>query len=251
MNGMLMKYVAYSIGAAFLLAGSFSLFASLSGTPMSEMKGVGGAFPKDQDEPPTASQELPHPQDELDDDQRSAEQVLVESTSPLKAFLLPSGFTAQQLADLEQQLERRMAELDVRSRDLDDRERTLEQDRRLYDELFAELEVLRGSLVEQSMESEARAEELDAQRNALEQSRRRQFADAAKSFYSEASGAKPDDLAARLTLHDAEDAALILIALPEDRAGALVTAVMKKVGAEKAKELEFAYMAAKAGARAK
>ena len=251
MNGKLMKYAAYGIGAAVLLAGSFFLFAALSGTPMSEMKGVGAAFPDEEEAPPTASKELPHPQDELDADRRSAEQVLVESASPLKAFLLPSGFSAQELADLERELERRIAELDVRSRDLDDRERLLEQDRQLYDELFAELETLRASLVEQSLESEARAEELDAQRDALEQSKRRDFANAAKSFYSEASGAKPDDLAARLMLHDPADAALILVALPDERAGALVTAVMKKGGADKAKELEFAYMAAKAGAPAK
>lgn len=249
MIGKLMKYAAYGICAAVLLTGSFFLFAALSGTEMSEMKGVGGAFPDKKEAPATASKALPHPQDELDGDRRSEEQVLHESASPLKAFLLPSGFSAGELTELEEALERRMAELDLRSRDLDERAKALVLDRQLYDGLFAELEVLRESLLDQSAEAEARDEELDAKNAALEARRRGSFATLAKTFYSEDAG-KAKELAPMLTAYSPEDAALILVALPNERAAALVTAVLA-TDPQEAKVLQDAYMAASAGARAK
>ncbi len=251
MNGKILKYVAYGLGAVTLLAGSFFLFAALSGTPLSEMQGVGAAFPEKESTPANASQALPHPQDELDGDRRSSEQILQEAASPLKAFLLPSGFSAAELSELESALKKRMAELDRRSRDLDEREKQLEEDRALYDELFAELEVLRNNLLEQSEEAEARSEEVAAKEAALQQSRRANFAALAKTFYGEDAG-KPEEVAPLLVKYSPEDAALILIALPDERAAKLVTAVMRQAGGdERAMALQRAYMDARAGAAAK
>jgi hypothetical protein len=246
MMDKLMKNAAYGTGAAVLLAGSFSLFAALSGTEMSEMKGVGGAFPDAEQAAATASQGFPHPQDELDGDRRSTEQVLHESASPLKAFLLPSGFTAGGLAELEQELEQRMAEVDLHARDLDEREKVLEQDRQLYDELFADLEVLRESLLDQSDEARARDEELAARNAALQAQRRASFATLARTIYDEDSGgAKAKDLAPMLRAYEPEDAALILVALPAERATSLVTEVLK-IDEAQARSLQDAYMAASA-----
>ena len=194
---------------------------------------------------------MPHPQDELEQDLRSPQQVLHESASPLKSFLLPSGFSADELAKLEQELERRMAEVDVRARDLDERERTLEQDRQLYDDLFAELEILRESLLDQSDEAQARDEELAARGAALEAGRRANFATLARTLYDEdTGGAKAKDLAPMLNAYQPEDAALILIALPPERATALVTEVLE-LDPTRAQRLQDAYMAAHAtpGAR--
>ncbi len=239
MNGKIAKYVAYGISAVVLLTGSFFLFAALSGTPISDMKGVGDAFPDDDTGPATASKDLPHPQDELDDDRRSTEQILGDSTTPLRAFSLPSGFSAAELGELEQSLERRLEEVERRDRDLDERERQHEVDRRLYDELFAELETLRSSLLDQESEQDAQAEELNAKRAAVEASRRASFAKLAP-FYEDA---EPEDAAAMLIEYGPEDAALILVAVSKKRAAELVTAVFS-INPDTSKALQDAYMAA-------
>lgn len=245
----LMKYSAYAIGAMVLISGAFFLFAALSGTPMSEMKGVGGAFPEAQAGSAVAGMDQPRPQDELESDRRSKSQVLREAVSPLKAFLYPAPFSGTKLAELEQALEQRMSELDMRDRDLDERESTLEQDRQLYDDLFTELEVLRTSLLQQDAETRARGEELDARDTALEAHKRTSYATLAKTFYGEDAG-EAETLAPMLTAYSPEDAALILVALPGERAAALVTSVLR-MDPQKAKGLQDAYMAVSAGAPAK
>jgi hypothetical protein len=42
----ILKYAAYGLGGTTLIAGSFFLVAALSGTPLSELKAVGGLFPE-------------------------------------------------------------------------------------------------------------------------------------------------------------------------------------------------------------
>ncbi|MDA1264775.1 MAG: hypothetical protein O2816_06830 [Planctomycetota bacterium] len=239
MNGKLMKYGAYGIGAAVLLSGSFFLFAALSGTPMSEMKGVGGAFPEGSAEPAAATQGLPNHQDELDQDRRGRQQVLVESASPLRAFMLPAGWSADELEGLERELERQLELVDRRARDLDEREKNLAFDRKLYDELFAELEELRSGLIEQQGEQDAKGEELAADLTALASQRRSDFARLAP-FYSEG---KPAAQAPMLMNYAPRDAALILVALPTDRSASLVNEVFK-LDPDKAKALQDAYMEA-------
>jgi hypothetical protein len=243
MNSKPIKYLAYGLGALALLAGSFFLFAALSGTPMSELKTVGGAFPEDSQEPATASQAMPHPQDEIEQDRRPPEQVLGDATSPLRAFMLPIGFSAGELGELESALERRMAELDLRSRELDERDDQLKQDRQLYDELFTELEGLRSGLLEQEAEQEARAEELDAGQAALKAERRSRFATLAPMY---AEGRNKGLMLAKYT---PDEAALILSSLTPQRAAELITEIHKK-DEDTAKAFQDAYMAAADGAPA-
>lgn len=239
MNGKLMNFAAYGIGAVVLLAGSFFLFAALSGAPISEMQGVGGAFPEEDSEPTTASNRLPHHQDELDGDRRGADQVLADAASPLSAFLLPSGFSADELTRLENELERRLRELAARERELDEREQGLEQDREVVDRLFADLETLRASLIDQSEEQAARTEELEANRAALEASRRASFAKLAPLY----TDGRAEAAARMLVEYEDAEAALILIALPEDRVAELVSAV-RAVDPTRVKGLQDAYMEA-------
>ena len=224
MNNNFFKYFAYAIGAAVLLGGSFFLFAGLSGMPMSEMRGVGGAFPDPVEESAIASQSLPHHQDELDGDRRSVTQVLAESTSPLRAFMLPTGYSTERLAELEHDLELRMDELAMRNRALDKREHELDQDYETYRELFTQLEALRADLIEQQAEQEARGEELDAGQESLEASKRASFGKLAP-LYAEG---RAQTKAGLLLQYSPEEAGMILAALPAERVAELVDAIFKQ-----------------------
>lgn len=243
MNSKPLKYVAYGLGAVTLLAGSFFLFAALSGTPLSELKTVGSAFPGEKLGPATASQALPHHQDELNGDRRPVEQVLGDAASPLRAFMLPTGFSAAELKALETSLERRMAELDSRYRELDKREAQLDLDRELYDELFTDLEGLRTGLLEQEAEQTALSEELDAGQAALKAKRKAQFATLAP-MYADGRGK-----GLMLAKYAADEAALILAALTPQRASELISEIHKK-DEDQAKAFQDAYMAAADGAPA-
>ncbi len=224
MSNNFFKYAAFLVGGVALLGGSFFLFAGLSGMPMSEMKGVGGAFPDLVEEPAVASRDLPHHQDELDGDRRSVTQVLSESTSPLRAFLLPSGFSTEKLAELEHDLELRMDELAMRNRALDKRERELDLDYETYQELFAQLEALRADLIEQQAEQEARGEELDAGQASLQASKRASFGKLAPLYAEGRAQAK----AGLLLQYTPEEAGMILAALPAERVAELVDAIFKQ-----------------------
>lgn len=235
----LSKYLAYGLGSVALVGGSFVLFTALSGTPMSRVTGVGRLFPEDAEAPPA---DLPAPTggEEVDADPRPAGVVVEAARSPLNAFLLPSPFSASELEDLEQRLQTRLDELATRERRLEERERQLAEDRRHYEELFAELEDMRTSILEMDDERRARAEELDRDRRAAEEREDQSYRDLAK-FYGEG---KARDMAAMLAdVFQADEAALILSALSQDRAGELMSEVYK-LDPKKGAALQEAYRAA-------
>jgi len=210
---------AYGLGGAGLMAGSFVLFAALSGTPLSKVAGVGSLFPQDPADPVTSSQDIEDPEDELLEDRRTSEQVLDSARGPLHAFVLPSPFSATDLEQLESSLENRMTELELRDRELDRREAQLEEDRLHYIDLLTELEQMRTALLEMDDERVAKAEELDRDISAFSESEKQSYRAMAKLYET----GKPRDLAPMLMKVYAPDkAALILAALPQDQVGLLL-----------------------------
>ena len=220
----LTTYAAYGLGGTGLIAGSFVLFAALSGTPLSKVAGVGSFFPEEAAGPVAATQDFGHPEDELEDDRRTPEQVLDSARGPLHVFVMPSPFSATDLEQLEASLQNRMMELDLRDRELDRREAQLEEDRLHYIDLLGELEQLRTALLEMDDERVAQAEELDRDREAFSESEKHSYRSMAK-LYEEG---KAKDLAPMLMKVYAPDkAALILAALPQEQVGLLLGEIFR------------------------
>lgn len=223
MSNKILKYVAYGVGASVLLAGAFFLFAALSGTPMSDLAVVGDAFPDEEEGPAAATQDEVHPQDELDGDRRSSDQIVGEAVRGLEVFTLPAGFTAQELSELEAEIERALTMVQERESALEKREQELDERKEMYDAMFANLERLRGSLENREAESEARAAELDTQTSEAKAQRRREMARLADALFGEGIEAKQAVL--MLKAHTPDEAAFILAALEPDRAGELLAAL--------------------------
>jgi len=216
--------LAYGLGGTGLIAGSFVLFATLSGTQLSEVAGVGEFFPQQDSDPVAASQDIENPEEELLQDRRSPEQVLDSARGPLHAFLLPSPFSASALERLQSSLKNRMGELDLRDRELDRREAQLEEDRLHYIDLLGELEQMRTALLEMDDERIAQAEELDRDREAFTESEMQSYRSMA-SLYEEG---KAKDLAPMLMkVYEPEKAALILAALPQEQVSLLLGEIFR------------------------
>ena len=89
------KFVAYGIAGCSLLIGSFVTFSVLTGTPMHEMKAVGGMFPEDVVAEPVTEGEtdaLPNPEEERRQDVRSPRSVFENAATPLGAFSIQDPF---------------------------------------------------------------------------------------------------------------------------------------------------------------
>lgn len=225
MNHVL-KYAALGAGSFALLGGSFFAFAVLSGTPMSQIPGIGAVFP----EPPEGAEDVdaePEKNDareELAGDRRSAGQVYGRARGPLQAFLLDNPFSAGELEELADALKSGRRSLAVRESELEELRAELEEERRHYQDLFAELEELRTALVVRNDEQEARAEELRRQATDLEEVERASYRNLA-TVYAEG---KPSSVAGMLTqTYPPEKAALILAALDDERAAALLAEIHK------------------------
>lgn len=224
LHNPVLKYAAYCLGATALLGGSFFTFAVLSGTPMSQVPGIGVAFPAPPDEEADLDAE-PEPNDareELAADRRSAGQVYGRARGPLQAFLLDNPFSAGELEELADALKSERRSLAVRESALEKLRAELDEERRHYQGLFAELEELRTALVARNEEQEAREAELRRQASNLEEVERASYRNLA-SVYAEG---KADTTAGMLAqTYAPEKAALILAALDDERAAALLAEI--------------------------
>lgn len=221
MNSLL-KYVAFSAASVVVFAGSFLLFASLSGAPMHDIAVIGKFFP-DPEEGSDAAQPAANdaPSDlisEVDQDRRPSRQVLAEAATPLRAFVVQSPFSTEELAELQAELKNRIesarrmqTELEEKLDDVGARELQLE-------ERWAELEQIRNGLIEQDLELAQREDELERDARAQNERESASWTSMAKVFEE----GKPAELARNLILFEPEEAARILRALPEARASALI-----------------------------
>lgn len=239
MNKVL-KYLAYAIGGVSILMVSFFAFAVLSGTSMSEMAGIGKYFPDPEQGPAIESRDQPDIETELASDSRSPEQMLDESTSPLKAFMLPGGFSATELEQLEEALQARMAQLDLREKQLDERERELLETDQHYQDLYARLEGLRNAVLEEEAEVSAQKEEAARDREAAAERERQSFQGVAHVF---AEGKASDSARLLVDIYEPDEAARILRALEDERAGMLLAAI-HSLAPDRSKSYHQAYRTA-------
>lgn len=221
----LLKLMAYGIAGVALLIGSFVTFSVLTGTPMHEMKAVGGMFPENvtaEEVPGEDPNALPEPEQERDQDARSPRQVYESSSTPLSAFALQDPFSADELRKLEKRLQTKLDDLEIRSRALDERERDLVEERQHVKDMYVELVDLRTALLEQNAETEAAGEEVNRDSKVLDQRQQQIYREMASLFEDTDA---PDSARMLTDLYGPEEAAQILVQLDGERVRELVTAI--------------------------
>lgn len=224
MMGNIPKYAAYGIGAVALLIGSFVTFSVLTGTPMNEMKAVGGLFPESvsAEEESMEGKADETPEEERSSDIRSPRQVFESAATPLAAFALQDPYSAEELRRLERQLQLKIDEVARRARELEQREREVEKERQHYLDQFSALEDLRTTLLEERAENVADSEEVDRANDALDEKQAEVYRDLAKLFEE----TKAKDAASMLTkTYTADKAARILVHLDVDRQREIMGAI--------------------------
>lgn len=236
MNNAL-KYAAFTSGGLVLFLASFLAFSALSGTPPHELGLLGGMFPEPRvvEVPP----EVP-PSDlveEIERDTRPVAEVIESSASPLRAFLLESPFSAEELDMLQRQVKRSHEAANERARALDEREEELDSRERQLEERWEELVRIRTTLIEHDLELQQREEELVRDERNQKDSERASWASMAKMFEN----GKVKELVKNLLLFTPENAAQILRGLPEDRASELINGIPRD------QYLEYAEAYRKAG----
>lgn len=218
-----LKYVAYGLGGTTLVAGSFFLVTALSGTPVNDMKGVGGLFPAEPTAEVTPKAGPPEIEQELEGDTRSAEQIFDAARSPLNSFMLQDPFSAQELASLENRLLLRLGELDQRARSLDEREGHLDRDAEHLERQFKELERIKATILNESDEARAVGDEIEANRQSLAAREVQVY----KSMAPQFEDGEAEVAAAKLIdVYSPEEAAKILRHLPDERVTELMTAIL-------------------------
>lgn len=222
MNNTLM-YVAYSLGGATLVAGSFFLATALSGTPMNAMKGVGGLFPPEPVAVVTPEPEGSEVEVMLEGDTRSDTQLFDAARAPLTAFTLQDPFSTQELSTLENRLRLKLEELDRRGRSLDEREAHLDRDAEYLERQFKELDRLKAAILTESDEARAVGDEIEANRRSLAAREVQVYKSMAPQFEE---GEAEVGAAKLIDVYDAEEAAKILRHLPDERVTELMTAIL-------------------------
>ena len=217
-NANPVKIAIFALAAAFLFMGSFLLFAALSGTPLHELAVVGGMFPAPEEEID------PEPADvleEIEEDQRPEEIVVQSAAVPLQSFLLQSPFSTEELDELQRKLQAKITEnealrsdLLMRSAELDVRETNLEN-------RWRELEEIRSALTGRELELAQRDQELARDEAAQKEREKASWAGISSMF----TDGDPGDLTDKLLEIAPEKAALVLRALPGERAAELLNAL--------------------------
>lgn len=218
------KYAAYGIAGLALLVGSFVTFSVLTGTPMNEMKAVGGLFPESAEAELVAGGEAEPatPEEERASDLRSPRAVFESAATPLGAFALQDPFSAEELRNLERSLMTKLNELSRRDRELDARERQLDEERRHLDDLYTEFETLRNSILEGQAENLAAADEVKRETAVLDEKKEKVYRELAQLYED----GKAADAASMLTkTYGPDEAANVLIKLDADRRREVIGAI--------------------------
>lgn len=245
------KYALMGGGGLVLLFGSFVTFAALSGQPMSKIailkNFVKADEPKDSGskthEPETAGTHPDSGTEPREPEHPSGEKPVAKETTKaveqtigtLGAFALPSGFSADELGSLQQELRNnlrdaksRLEKIESRERDLDEREKDLDQRQK-------ELTEMRQRLLEKETDLRMLSDEVTRDTKAREARENASWKSISK-FFEEG---EPADMAKNLVHYDPKEAAKILHSLDDERAAAIVNALPQ----EKYKEYSEAYRA--------
>lgn len=204
-------------GALLLFASAFILFTALSGVPLRDVAVLGsiidgGAKHEDAPATVTPTEEVPY---------KSDGDIIEANVDVLDAFLIESPFDAQGLESLQRELKGKIRELEDRRRRQRDRERELDEREESLGVRYEELMKLRSTLEELEAELFARSEEIERDERAQKQRESEAWKRLARSFED----GDVDELASRLALYPPADAARLLHALDDDRAGELLNAL--------------------------
>lgn len=236
------KYALFAVGGLVLLAGSFVIFAALSGTPLHEVAILKNfvSAPKDEDESKSAAAKDEHatPPDEREsghDDSHAGEDTLAKkpalsrgdvraveaNVGVLGAFMLPSPLSAGELSELQRSLRDTNTDAKKRLERIAQRERELDEWEHSLTERNTQLEELRRTIERKELDLTLREDEVKRDENAKNARESQSWAELAK-FFSEGD---PEELAKKLVLFEPKEAVRILRALDDVRASALVNAL--------------------------
>lgn len=221
MKPLVHKLVLGAAGVG-LFAGAFFGFAALSGAPRHQLPLVGSLFeppalvPGEADAAEAGEGELPTAPAPRGD------QALVEANaSVLGAFVLPSPYSAQELAELEAEMENAQRQTGARLARIAERERQLDEEERRLVEHQRQLEDFRNQLEAYELELRGREEELSRDEAVALEREQASWAELATFF--ETGDAKK--LVGKLAQFSPEEAARILRALDPEQASALINAL--------------------------
>lgn len=216
------KIAAMTLGGVAITVGSYVTIAALTGTPMSALAGVSAFVPPEPEVSPVENRELPTIDEAVDQDRRGTVQVYEAASTPLRAFVMESPFTGTEMQALEDRLQARLVELDRREDALSAREAELARSFEHVESMYAELEQLRTSILEERDGLESRAEEVEADA-AAQAERERAWVESAATIYAE--GKATTSAAMLLEGKDARQVALILNELDGERRRDLMEAI--------------------------
>jgi len=219
----ILKYAAFSLGGVTLFVGAFLSFAAFTGAPLHEMSIVGEYFPAPPGSVATQGAE-PNLIEELDLDSRSVRAVIEQASTPLRAFLLDSPFSTEDLEGLQRELKARTRTLETLQASLEGRERELALRERQIEERWTELERIRTDLIEEGLELEQRQDELVRDEGVARDREEASWQTMGKVFEH----GEPEDLAERLVLLGPEQAAKVLRALTSERASEILNQVPRE-----------------------
>ena len=223
MNKIILIFAAVAAGT-LLLVGTFVTAAGMLGADLHALPVVGGLFPEpvEQSLNPELNELNTSVEEQVRADQRSPDQVVDNSASPLHAFLLPSPWSSDQLEDLEQQLKMRLNAITEREKDLDKRQTDLEESQRHLAELQAELESVRNGMIEERDETVALQEEVKQDEAAAAEKLKASFKQMS-SLYADGDATETAEM--MLDMHTPSEVGQILANLPADRVREILSGI--------------------------
>jgi flagellar motility protein MotE (MotC chaperone) len=230
------KYAVMGGGALVLLFGSFATFAALSGQPLHKVailkyfvsapldpKAGGDAPDEHTAAGETHAPEGEHPATaEAPKTDGAEEQKAVEKTiSVLGAFTLPSGFSTDELVDMQGELRKSAQETKALLTRLKQRERDLVDRENDIDQRVKDLAAFQKRLTAWNLELEMQKAENDRDASARAELDNASWKQLAK-FFEEGD---PADMVKKLLSFPPREAAKILRALDDERSGSILNAL--------------------------
>jgi len=226
-----LKYVLLAVGGIGLFIGTYTTVAVFSGAPLHEVAGIGMFV-----EAPEGAEDGDAAEgvaDATPEEPAEGAKVLEQNVGLLGTFMIDSPFNGAELRGLQDELKRKAKEHEIERQRLGLKALELEEwEARLKDQ-FAGLADRRTMLEELESSIALRMAELTRDESAKAEAEQKSWRDMAKLY----AGGEAAANAFLIAEEDAEHAALILRALPEEEA----SAILQELQPAKRKEFMDAY----------
>lgn len=214
----IIEIAAIFLGGASLFTVSFVGFAAMAGVPLREIPVFGGLVPEEAPAealaPPPTVQRSPRPD-------RSDVEVIESGLGALGAWSLPAPYTADELRGLVEELKAKLLVLERREAEVTRREAEVEEQLETLAERFASLEALRAELEAYERELDLRAEEVRAAESRSQEADLEKWRDVGTVL----AALEPEEAATKLVQYPPDEAGIILRAMDETKAAAILNAV--------------------------